>query len=355
VGLEDACTIEEMSDQVMPVPEPLDAGQELMRRLVGALQVPDHWSVHSSRSLTWWAHRLAQQVWVEPVSEIDGLPAVRVHAATDLLQGVAEGSATAERVSALNRFCSLSALVWDAPAGEVALHAAATIHPGNAAWLEPLFASTITLQVAEAHGQLEEWARHLEAQPAVSDHPTNGHRKEPDERLDVIETVFGKVGGSHSPFTGEDFLATLQMEGAPWTSASAMGVGFTADLPFLDLADSAGTAATITASAEARHPILGYGALVRLALPMHQGGAEMAARLNAAEAREATTAHMLGAWCKGQEGGVSFLTFLPAAAYEPGLLRLMALNAAERARWVKDYLSRPEPAAPLVEETPADE
>jgi hypothetical protein len=309
-----------------------DAGSDLVDRLAASLQLDDQWCVRAGRSFTWWGHRLAQQVWADaPVTTPSG-PVTRVHAQVDVLAGITEDEGTAERVSALNRFAGLSALLWQPGTGEVALHTAVSVAPGAEAWLEPILAVATSTQAAEAHAQVEEWARMLGGQPAVTEHPTSGRRKEPDERLDVIAHVLAKVGGDVSPFGESDFEALLRIENAPWDEAEPSGAGLGARIPLPGTTQRA----TLTLSAESRHPVLGSGVFVRLALPSLPGAeldAAAAAGLNLAEARTFTPAQSLGAWCRSPEHGLAYLSFLPAAIYEPGLLHHIVEDAMLRLGW----------------------
>jgi hypothetical protein len=63
--------------------------------------------------------------------------------------------------------------------------------------------------------------------------------------------------------------------------------------------------------------------------------------LNALETIEETNTHTLGAWCLGptppgrpDAHSVTFVSFVPAAAYRKGLLDVLAMDMAVRTRWV---------------------
>ena len=66
--------------------------------------------------------------------------------------------------------------------------------------------------------------------------------------------------------------------------------------------------------------------------------AALVVHLNLAETREWTGAHYLGGWCQAREGDVSFMSFLPAAVYEPGLIALFLRDAVRRAEWLSRRL-----------------
>lgn len=326
-------------------PEAPDLGLQLIRSIHDALEVPGEWSLEAHRNFTWWAHHLAQHVWAEPPRTSNDIQVVRIHASTDLLRKVPDSEATVERLSAMNRFSTLSALVWERESAEIMLHTAAYAHARNVSWLLPLLDAAVVLQVAEAHAQVEELAAQFEAEPAESSHPSSGRRRDPDDVLDVLGNVYGRVGNDRSPFTEADFEATIQMEPRPWTEARQDGLGFTAELslPGPGAAGEPQVHATLQASADTLHPRLGSGLTLRLALPHVQGrsAAEEAAYLNLAEFREWTNSHIFGAWCKSGEDTLSFVQFLPAAVYEAGLLSRLAWNLAVRGRWAASYLKPP--------------
>jgi hypothetical protein len=308
-----------------------DAGSDfaagVMARLRDALQFEDEWTLRTPRSMTWWGHRLAQQVW------IDGLPeglGCRVHVATDLLAGVPSSTPVSDRVSALNRFALLSAIVCDLDSGAAVLHAAATVNEDNRLWVEPLLQSAVTLQAAQAHASVDGWADQLGGQVAGSSHPDSGARKEPAERLQVMGSVFGRVGAGESPFTEADMDALLALVPPPWDRAERAGIGIHARLP----------GATLMVSAETRHPQIGGGVHLRIAVKTRPDvdTAAASARLNLAEARESAEGCFLGAWCGGSDEEVAFVTFLPAVMYEPGLMGQLCAHAAERARWAQGAL-----------------
>jgi hypothetical protein len=321
-------------------PEAPDLGLDLIRRIHDALEVPSEWSLEAHRNFTWWAHHLAQHVWAEPPRMSNDIEVARIHASTDLLRKVPDGPRTLERLSALNRFATLSALVWERESGEIILHTAAYAHARNVAWLLPLLNAAVVLQAAEAHAQVEELAAHFEAEPAETAHPSSGRRRDPDDILDVLGNVYGRVGGDKSPFTEADFEATVQMEPRPWTEARHDGLRFTAQLSLPGGAGEPEVHAVLQASADTQHPRLGSGLLLRLELPHVQGAsaAQEAADLNLAEFREWTNSHLFGAWCKGGEDSLAFVQFLPAAVYEAGLLSRLAWNLAVRGRWACSFL-----------------
>jgi hypothetical protein len=319
--------------------KPADLGPRLVQQLLEALQLDESWSVRARRSFAWWPHHLAQRVWSERPHRDAGADRTKVQASTVVLKGVRRQPQTLDTIASLNRFATFSALVWNPYSGEVALQSCAYFTRDNARWLQLVFAKAITMQAAEAHVQLETLLGLLGGRPAWSDHPRRGHRHDPDPKLDVLGTVYARVGGGSSPFTGADFDAALQMEQPPWVSASVEGRTLTAEIP---LDGASVPRAVLTATSEGSHPQLGSGLLLRLRLPSAPAlpAAETAGRLNAAEAFEWTDANLFGAWCTGHDEHLWYALFLPAGLYEPGLLGLTVRNTVARARWAITALPR---------------
>jgi len=233
------------------------------------------------------------------------------------------------------------------------MHAAMTVYQENLQWAKHLFLSVVGIQAADAHIKIG-LGEVFHAEPDASAHPTNGRRSQPDDTLDIIRSVFVPQGQGPAPFVAAEFEAALAMDPTPWVLANADGTGLTAEFPFsggrpavdqsMTGRGGAPETALFTATAETRHPQLGSGALLRLALPVvldpHQA-ADLAMRLNRLQVTEYADAPFLGAWCPDHHtNGVSFVTFLPSATHRPGLLKVMAFNAALHTNWARETLQR---------------
>lgn len=329
-----------------------DVGPEVLEFLFGVMKIDDAWSVREPRGFSWWGHRLAQRVWAEPVRLSYDHHVVRLHAATAVLRDVRDTPEMRARLATTNRSMHLGALTWSPESRRIMLHSAACFHSGTRPWLQPLFLAAVGLQVADAHIKADGLARVLGGEPDVSAHQRSGPRREPDDLLNVIATVVAPAGAGSSPWAEADFKATADMNPRPWVLANGDADGITAEFPFTgDLpAAIAGGAETalLTASSTDRHPQLGSGLLLRLRLPFNvsqKQGSDLAWMLNALETIEETNTHTLGAWCLGptppgrpDAHSVTFVSFVPAAAYRKGLLDVLAMDMAIRTRWVASTL-----------------
>jgi hypothetical protein len=66
----------------------------------------------------------------------------------------------------------------------------------------------------------------------------------------------------------------------------------------------------------------------------------LANTLNLAETVEHTGCHFFGAWVTDPDNdNMTFVSFLPAVAYQPGLLGRMVWSMAVRAQWTKAYFA----------------
>jgi hypothetical protein len=81
------------------------------------MQIEAEWAVQERTSFTWWAHTLAQRVWVAPPREFQGIALTTLHIETDLLAGVPMGEGTWTRLALVNQYATLSAYVADAAKG----------------------------------------------------------------------------------------------------------------------------------------------------------------------------------------------------------------------------------------------
>src|SRR6186997_997488 len=101
----------------------MDFVEEVLRFLTARMQIEAEWAVQERTSFTWWAHTLAQRVWVVEPREFQGVPLTTLHIETDLLTDVPMTAATWTRLASVNQFASLSAYVADPTKGTIRLHA----------------------------------------------------------------------------------------------------------------------------------------------------------------------------------------------------------------------------------------
>lgn len=298
--------------------------------IIDRLQIEDEWFEWLGRGFRWWAGGLAQTIRLAPPRDLHGVNVSTLHVSTDLLADVTMGSATWERLAAMNRLATLNAYVADTNAGTVRLHASVTMTRDNWPMARTLVLHAAALQVADAHAEAHELARVFGARVNDTAHPERGPRTNPDEMLGVVE-VYQQRGQQPAPYSTEDIAALVHLEPRPWLLAANEPTRLVADLAFAD-----NQPARLELDASQEHPALGSGLQMRLWLPLEPDAA-IAQRLNANEATQ-PDAHHLGAWCLDGDNGLGFATFIPSAACLPDLPNTLIYHAAGRNEWARDVL-----------------
>lgn len=308
----------------------MDFVEEVLRFLTARMQIEAEWAVQERTSFTWWAHTLAQRVWVAEPREFQGVELRTLHIETDMLAGVPMTAATWARLASVNRFASLSAYVADTSKQTISLHSSVSLTSDNHLLARTVALHAMALQMADAFAESSEMAAAFGAQVAPTPHPLQGLRERPDEMVGVLE-IYQQRGDGESPFNADEIAQLVHLEPRPWVMAQNDMLRLTADLEFAD-----GLPAHLELDASERHPSLGSGLQVRLILPVESDDA-LAQKLNANECVE-PDAHQLGAWCVDEERGVMFTGFIPAAAYAPGLSRALVYHLSAKNEWARALL-----------------
>ena len=308
----------------------MDFVEEVLKFLTVRMQIEAEWAVQERTSFTWWAHTLAQRVWVAEPRELQGVELRTVHIQTDLLTGVPMNTSTWARLANLNRYATLSAYVAKQAEGTIRLHSSVSMTPENWLLARSIALHAMALQMADAHAEAQELAVAFGAQVNRTPHPRQGMREQPDEMVEIIE-VYQQRGDSESPFSTDEIAELVHLEPRPWVMAANEPQQLHADLEF-----ATDTHARLELDASERHPSLGSGLALRLLLPVEPDDA-LAQKLNANETLE-PDAHQLGAWCIDPERGLMFTGFIPAAAYAPGLSRALVYHLSAKNDWARAIL-----------------
>jgi len=308
----------------------MDFVEEVLRFLTARMQIEAEWAVQERTSFTWWAHTLAQRVWVDEPREFQGVELRTLHIETDLLRDVPMDTSTWARLSNVNRFAALSAYVADTSQRTIKLHSSVSLTAENFLLARSVALHAMALQMADAHAEANELAEAFGARVAATPHPERGLRERADEMVNILE-IYQERGQSESPFLPEEIAQLVHLEPRPWTLASNELLRLTAELEF-----AADLPAHLEIDAAERHASLGTGLQMRLMLPVEPDEA-MAQKLNATECVE-PDAHQLGAWCVDAERGLLFAGFIPAAAYTPGLSRALVYHLSAKNEWARALL-----------------
>ena len=308
----------------------MDFVEEVLKFLTERMQIEAQWAVQERTSFTWWAHTLAQRVWVAPPREFQGVELTTLHIETDLLAGVPMGEGTWTRLAGINQYATLSAYVADAAQGTIRLHASVSLTAENWLLARAIALHAMALQMADAYAEAPELAAAFGGRVAATPHPLQGMRERPDEMVGILE-IYQQRGESESPFNADEIAALVHLDPRPWTMAANELHRLDADLQF-----ATDLPARLELDASERHASLGSGLQMRLLLPVEPDEA-IAQKLNANECLE-PDAHQLGAWCVDGERGLMFTGFVPAAAYTPGLSRALVYHLSAKNEWARALL-----------------
>jgi len=301
-----------------------------LKFLTVRMQIEAEWAVQEQTSFTWWAHTLAQRVWVAPPREFQGVELTTLHIETDLLADVPMSEGTWTRLANVNQYATLSSYVADPAKGTVRLHSSVSLTAENWLLARSIALHAMALQMADAYAEAPELAVAFGGRVAATPHPQQGLREKPDEMIGVLE-IYQQRGDSESPFTTDEIADLVHLEPRPWTMAANELHRLDADLEF-----ATDLPARLELDASERHASLGSGLQMRLLLPVAPDEA-IAQKLNANECVE-PDAHQLGAWCVDRERGLMFTGFVPAAAHAPGLARALVYHLSAKNEWARALL-----------------
>jgi hypothetical protein len=308
----------------------MDFAEEVLKFLTARMQIEAEWAVQERTSFTWWAHTLAQRVWVAEPREFQGVELRTLHIETDLLAGVPMGATTWTRLANVNQYATLSAYVADVAHGTVRLHSSVSLTADNWRLARAMALHAMALQMADAYAEAPELAAAFGGTVAATPHPVRGLRERPDEMVGILD-IYQQSGEGDSPFTVDEIAELVHLEPRPWTMAANEEQRLNADLDFATDVHS-----RLELDASEPHPSLGSGLQMRLLLPVEPDDA-LAQKLNASDCL-APDAHQLGAWCSDPEHGLRFTGFIPAAAHAPGLARALVYHLSAKNDWARALL-----------------
>ena len=199
----------------------MDFVEEVLRFLTARMQIEAEWAVQERTSFTWWAHTLAQRVWVAPAARISGRrahdPAYRNRFAAPTCRSTAS---TWTRLANVNQFATLSAYVADTAQRTIRLHSSVSLTAEN--WL---LARSIALAcdgaadgrcLRRGAGPGGRIRRRRSRRRRIRD---RGLRDRPDEMVDILE-IYQQRGEGESPFTADEIAELVHLEPRPWTMAA---------------------------------------------------------------------------------------------------------------------------------------
>jgi hypothetical protein len=321
---------------------PTDAGIAALDFIYKQMGIDDEWAIRTPRELTWWGHNLAQRVRAEEPVPDRGLSVSRLTAVTPIVRNVtADPFDACKYISLTNSMGAiLSGFVFDEETREVSLACSARVFDdpdvqGFDAYRDAttrMFLVAVGAQAAQAHLVAESLAKMFEGTPATSHHPESGARVVPDDMLNLL-SVFRQRGSEGSVWTGEQMQRALKSFREAGLFANGDDDGVTAEIPFYD------TTALLVLRADDKHPTIGSGLSVQLALPWlstMEVAAPTAAVLNRAEMNphEREFSNYMGGWCVGPDEYITFGSFYPNSMPARGFATTIAQEAITRVRWL---------------------
>lgn len=304
------------------------------------LQVDEQWSVRTEHGFTWWADHNAQTI--EIIGEQtgpDGQTGYLIEVRTEM---VADLDLSADGMLELNegpmRCAALSGPVYNPQTRTLSLCSLGRVHEEIAGWMGVMLGSAAVTQVAEARILGPDLAAALGGEPAVSGHPQNGLRPEPDEMAYAVQ-VFVEEGRAGCQWPEGEFTDTVEqfMHQPPAVKASGAGQEFTVEFPYgkqTSLCQVTGTQS---------HPLYGNGLFTLQRFPFAVDspakGAELALTLNQAELTQDITGYGFGSYVY-DNGMVCFTGFVPNSLHRQVALPNVYFSCAARAHamsvWLRD-------------------
>jgi parallel beta-helix repeat protein len=321
-----------------------DLGLETVERIHRDMQIDEEWTAREDRGFTWWGAWLRQRVWAGEAVRSEGETIWHLRARTPVFRDQPDEPATYAFVGELNDGPGTSAYSFDPADGTISARCGAFLYDGVAPWLARFLTSAVALQasLAWAQGSAHAAERPLDDAP----HPVAGPRRDPDDMLNLA----GRYPAVPSPF----FRAVLRRAAAA-LAAEGLAISFAEEsgqlLAILPAASGGGAGWALSAD---EHPLLGPGAVVRLAVPRPLGPARAAWLANALNLAEAADfagehrPHAMGAWTAAGPG-LLHAAFFPAVLFgdldgETSLVAIRnllawggarAVFAAERLPWLE--------------------
>ena len=242
-------------------------------------------------------------------------------------------TALAELNAGPMRLASMSAPVYDAETRTLSLCSIGGVHDQTAEWMSVLLGAAAVTQLVEARMLGQALAEAVGAQPAVSGHPQNGLRPEPDEMLFAAD-VLVRAGEEPCQWPAEAFTEAVDqyMRQPPAVRASSGGQELTVEFPFGE------KTSLCQIIGEQAHPLYGNGLLLLQRFPFaadphgngEAKGIELALALNAAEMTQGATGFGFGSYVY-ENGMICFSGFVSNALHRQVILPNLYFSCAGRA------------------------
>lgn len=319
-----------------------DVGVEVINNVFDELKVDVEWSLKFDRGFEWWAHNLKQMMWVTEGINDNGIHIYSIYVKTDILRNISVSLNDVEKMlGAIGTMACGASLIYDPNNNTLDSWSSFIVHKDNSEWMTRLIVSFAILQIEEAERVSDLMSASLKGDIAKSSNPFSEPRKEPDEMLSVVSSLFVPRGQEKSPWNDCDELIEIQKM---FNDGNCFATGdkssLTAEFPFNN---ETSMMRVITTEP---HPVLGSGIGMFLHLPIRstvENCSSIASQLNNAELNKSEMFHFMGSWCVKELGEYSvpaFAFFIPSLLYQPGLLTNLILPMVQRAFWASDMVRK---------------
>ena len=307
------------------------------------MKIDEKWSVRNDNGFEWWADKNAQTIEIIGEEESpEGEKAYLISIRTDFLFSVELNEKNLKIINTLMMpYAHMAGPVYNHDAKTLSLCSLVRVHEGISEWINPLISVASVLQIGEVRIMGAEYAKLLNTKEAISSHPDNGVRSEPDEMAELIATFIAPMGKEPCKWSEDEFQETVDnyMQQPPSLMATNGGLGFTVEFPFGE------ESSLCRVKGEEAHPRLGNGLLLIQSFPVSGytdvEGAKLALSLNAAELTEKPSGYGFGSYSYGKNL-IHFTSFYPNAIYRSGLLVNIYYSCANRAEAMSIHLEESE-------------
>ena len=309
-----------------------DIGQQTIEWLYSEqLQVDDEWAVRGPTGFTWWAYSNAQTVEivgqeVGPDGRIGYLIGIRTEMVSEL-------DLTDQALDDVNtgpmRTAVMCGPVYDPDTRCLSLCSLALVHDENASWMRILLSGAAAMQLTEALLLGPGLADQLGGEHAVTPHPHQGLREEPDP-MAFAARIFVQEGQELCRWVETDFGDAVQqyMMQPPSLGASSGGSGLTVEFPYGE------GSSLCQINGDQPHPIYGQGLLVVQRFPFPAGsekeGAELAMSLNRDDLTVYPAGYGFGSYLYA-DNMICFVAFIPNSFHRQMSLGNLYYSCATRA------------------------
>ena len=303
------------------------------------LQVDEQWSLRRQAGFTWWAYQHAQTIEIAaeetgPDGEIAYLISVR----TDVVCNISPGLYQPAEVNEIAASASMWGPVYQQDDATLQLCSLVRVHPGIAHWMQGLIATAAVLQLDAATSLAEAFAIAARGEVAVSGHPVNGLRSQPDEMAGIVRSMVLPLGNALSGWQADEFEMVCEslMQSPPALFANPGAAGLPVEFPFGEISS------LCQMHGDQPHPVLGNGLAIRQSFPValddSKAGPALAMMLNRQELLKSISGYGFGSF-HFSLGMIQFSSFLPNAVYKPGLLENLYYGCAGRAIELSEILA----------------